>query len=435
MVFKASIHPSDKCVPRLDLLRKMLLWAGDGGARKIVIPTTLEITRPALTLLLEASPRLEYLDIQMEHGQLTLPSNETIWDRFRNVSITGRFYKTPVDLPGGFPHTFLQNAASTLEHLTLVSIPREWYNSVPKIPRLHKLKSLRMEDWVDMNIPFPIYFLSVAFPRLEQLSFAALSELRLEPVAIRRKELKNIWPHLKVLMFQSEKMSALDEAGTYSILRYLASLNSLQHIKFTLGHPRNTDQYADVFGGNYDLRIDSRVSPQLQMQNLRSLRSQRMRISPERARTLLSNAVKNEKLTSFDIVFPWEEMNGCLTADASVRHLKGYDWLRGNPTIHTLGCQDFLFSFDLKDEESRLLPQFLATFPNLRKLTIFSKHYRFTDLAKLVLEILKVTHLRTIYTLDVRYPEFLTLKEVARSKGAEIIKWLEPQIWPIFLEQ
>ncbi|CCE33168.1 uncharacterized protein CPUR_07092 [Claviceps purpurea 20.1] len=145
-----------KWMPDLDLLRKMLLWAGDGGARKIVIPTYVKITQPALTLLLKASPRLEHLDIHMLRGELTLPSHEKIWDRLRNVSITGCFRDTPADLLGGFPHTFLQNAASTLEHLTLLSIPQAWCNSAPSIPLLPKLKSLRMRDWKDQETLFPI---------------------------------------------------------------------------------------------------------------------------------------------------------------------------------------------------------------------------------------------------------------------------------------
>ncbi|KAG6156217.1 hypothetical protein E4U11_005696 [Claviceps purpurea] len=413
----------------------MLLWAGDGGARKIVIPTYVKITQPALTLLLKASPRLEHLDIHMLRGELTLPSHEKIWDRLRNVSITGPFRDTPADLPGGFPHTFLQNAASTLEHLTLVSIPQEWYNSVPSIPLLPKLKTLRMRDGKDQVTLFPIYPLSIAFPRLEQLSFDSLSNLSLEPVAIWRKEWENIWPHLKVLMFQSNMWRGFDEAGTYSALLFLASLNSLQHIHFTLGYPDDTEQYDDIFGGNHDLLIDSAVFPQLQLQNLRSLRSESMWISPDRARTLLSNAIKNEKLTSFDIVFPTKDINERLTADASVRHLKGYDWLRGTPSIHTLGCHDFLFSFDPEDEEGRLLPQFLATFPNLRTLTIFSRHYESTELIKLILEILRVTHLKTIYTRDLSWHEFPRLEEVAQSKGTEVFFSPEPPPWPIFLEQ
>ncbi|KAG6159696.1 hypothetical protein E4U11_004219 [Claviceps purpurea] len=346
----------------------------------------------------------------------------------------GFFDRVPVDLPGGFPQMFLQNAAGTLEHLDITSIPLDWHNSVPSIPLFPKLKTLRMHGWKDYETPFPIYPLSVAFPRLEQLSFHLLSKLSLEPVTIWRKEWENIWPRLKVLMFDTG-ITRADDPRTYSTLRYLASLNSLQHIHLDLKYIRDTDQHPDIFGGNHDLLSDSGVFPQPQLQDLRSLRSERMWISPDRARTLLSNAVKNKKLTSFDIVFPWQKASGPSAAEASIRHLKGYDWLRGNPTIHTLGCQDFYFSFDPEDEDGRLLPQFLATFPSLRTLKIFSKHYGDTELTKVVLEILKVTHLKIISGFYFRYRVVLGVEEVARSKGTKIIERSEPPTWPISLEQ
>ncbi|CCE33157.1 uncharacterized protein CPUR_07081 [Claviceps purpurea 20.1] len=76
-----------KQMPRFDLLRKMLLWAGDGGARKIVISRGVAITQPALTLLLKASPGLEHWEIDQLQRNLTFPSNEKIWDRLGHVSI------------------------------------------------------------------------------------------------------------------------------------------------------------------------------------------------------------------------------------------------------------------------------------------------------------------------------------------------------------
>ncbi|KAG6151750.1 hypothetical protein E4U11_007736 [Claviceps purpurea] len=402
----------------------MLLWAGDGGARKIVISRDTEITQPTLTLLLEASPRLEYLKIGSLQGNLTFPSDKKTWDRLRHVSIGGSFDRTPVDLPGGFPQMFLQNAASTLEHLNLVSIPKEWYKSVPSIPVLPKLKTLLIHGFQDAGTPFTIYPLSIAFPRLEQLYINSLFNLHPEPVAIWRKEQENIWPHLKVLIFQPHvlRLRDYDEARTHSTLQYLTSLNSgnsLQHIQF-----------------RFDLHCNFDFFPHAQFQNLRSLRSKTMWMSPDRARTLLSNAVRNKKLNSFDIVFPNPYGDPRLTADACVRHLEGYEWLRGTPTIHTLGCQDFYSSFDPEDEDGRLLPQFLATFPNLRTLIITTPlYYTKAELAKLILAILKATQLKTIYVRYFTVETFGWLEEAARSKGTKIIEGSEPSIWPIPLDQ
>ncbi|CCE33167.1 uncharacterized protein CPUR_07091 [Claviceps purpurea 20.1] len=429
-------------MPRLDLLRKMLLWAGDGGARKIVIPSGMNITQPALTLLLEASPRLEYLKLDWLRGNLAFPSNQNTWDRLMHAFISGSektFFHRPAEPPGGFAQMFLQSAASNLEHLTLKPIPLEWYNSVPSIPLLPKLKNLRLHGWQDEGTPLPIYPLSIASPRLEQLCIAAIRNFDPDPVAFRRKESEDIWPHLKVLMYKPDGPNGPDscEIRTHSTLRYLASLNrgnSLQHIQFEFDWPPRSKPLPDIFGDSPDQLTNSDIFQHAQFQNLRSLRSEKMWISPDRARTLLSNAIKNKKLTSFDIVFPMEEMNERLTADASVRHLKGYDWLCGNPTIHTLGCQDFLFSFNPEDEEGRLLPQFLATFPNLRTLTINSEHYGPAQFAKLVKAILKVTHLKVICTESLGEKELDELEELARSKGTEIQWDCEPRPWPFPLE-
>ncbi|CCE33156.1 uncharacterized protein CPUR_07080 [Claviceps purpurea 20.1] len=159
-----------------------------------------------------------------------------------------------------------------------------------------------------------------------------------------------------------------------------------------------------------------------------------MWISPDRARTLLSNAIENKQLTAFDIVFPKQDVNRHWTADVSISHLEGYDWLRGNSTIHTLGCRDFSFSYDPKHEHSLLLPQFLATFPNLRTLSLSSTFYGEKELAQVVREILKVTHLKTIYTyLDDK--DLRCLEKLARSKGTELIWGSEPRPWPIPLKQ
>ncbi|KAG6162221.1 hypothetical protein E4U11_002790 [Claviceps purpurea] len=444
MTFRKNDEQNESRMPSLHLLRKMLLWAGDGGARKIVIPTCMRITQRKLTLLLKASPRLEHLNIDQLRRDLTLPVNGKIFERLRYVSIAGFFHLTPIGFPGGFPQMFLQNSASTLEHLDFDSIPREWSYSVPSIPLLPKLKILRMRGSMDDGTPLPIYALSIAFPRLEQLSIASVSNLHPEPVAIWRKEWENIWPHLKVLMFQSNEPRGPGsyETRTYSTLRYLTGLNcgnSLEHIRFEFGFKPQPLRLIDIFGGSHDTVSSSDVFQHAQFQNLRSLRSETMWISPDRARALLSNAIKNKKLTSFEIVFPnrdyYEGPN--VAADASVRHLKGYDWLRGTSTIHTLGCQNFFFSSDREHELNMLLPQFLATFPNLRTLSISSMYYDIerSKFAKVILEILKATHLQTIYTRTLGDVKLGWLDEAARSKGTEIILESEPPIWPIPLEQ
>ncbi|KAG5951922.1 hypothetical protein E4U58_001018 [Claviceps cyperi] len=72
----------------MDLLKKMLSWARDGGARKIVIPEYHTLIESEFTLLLNASPSLEHLKIWKPRG-LSLPSNEKTWKQLRHVKISG----------------------------------------------------------------------------------------------------------------------------------------------------------------------------------------------------------------------------------------------------------------------------------------------------------------------------------------------------------
>lgn len=143
---------------QLDQLKKILSWAGDGGARRLEIERGMKITQSSLTLLLKASTSLEYFALAGLEN-LSFPSNEKIWNQLRYITISGvgeHFPQTAVDRPGGFPQTFIQNAASTLEHLEFIGIPTQWYIDVPSIPFLPNLKTCRMGDFKNCIITFPI---------------------------------------------------------------------------------------------------------------------------------------------------------------------------------------------------------------------------------------------------------------------------------------
>lgn len=163
-----------------------------------------------------------------------------------------------------------------------------------------------------------------------------------------------------------------------------------------------------------------------------------MWISPDGAQTLLSNAIKNEQLTSFDIVFPEKDLESVTAEDSSARHLKGYDWFRGTSSIHTLGCYGFRFSPHLQTDEDRLenllLPQFLATFPNLRTLHIDSKNYGQDAFVEVVLSIMKVTRLKTIYTRSATGIALAKLRDTARFRGIQILWNHYSRQWPVSLE-
>ncbi|CCE33753.1 uncharacterized protein CPUR_07679 [Claviceps purpurea 20.1] len=412
------------------------------------LPGELVSTSSQFTLLLNASPSLEHLEIWKPSG-LSLPSNEKIWKQLRHVNISGcddLFAQNQGHRPGRLLHTFLQNAASSLEHLILALIPMQWYNGVPQIPLLPKLKTLKMGDWINDGLGaeeawFSIFPLAVAFPGLEQLCIGPdVPSLDPEPVAIWREKGENIWPHLKVLVLEASTGEG-EYAIKYSTLRYLRCLNrgnSLQYIQINFFLDDLPEGLPDVFGGYHDPSPDFDVSQYADFRNLRSLRSDIMEMSPDRAQTLLSNAINNQQLTSFDIVFPQRDLWSLCVGDSSAPHLKGYDCLCGTPSIHTLGCHGFVFKpYPRNDEdllENLLLPQFLATFPNLRTLNIDSEHYKQDAFAELILSIIKVTRLKTIYTISVGGEVLEKLRKTARLQGVQIVPNSYIVQWPVSLE-
>ncbi|KAG6161235.1 hypothetical protein E4U11_003592 [Claviceps purpurea] len=408
-------------------MQRMLTWAGKGGVRKIKIATDVRFSNAALTVLMKASPSLEHLEILTLDG-LTLPSKEEIWNQLRHISIIThqRLRYNDADRPGCFPQTFIQNAASSLEHLDFVGIPQEWYGMRPAIPNLPNLKTLRigdhddydpdsddnMDDYFDLGMirtPFPIVPLARAFPKLEQLCIGPDVPC-LAPSIGRTGQNKweDIWPNLKVFAFHLRSRSDFFTESSRSTLRYLTRLNSLQHISLGV----ESWEWPCMFSGSYDPLPDLDVNQRSEFQNLRSFSSETLCVSPDGARTLLSNAIKSNQLTSFDFVFPYD----------TDRHLKGYDWLRGSPSIQTLGCYKYRFPFDLANADDLLLPQFLATFPNLRTLRIkLCSTAEPPQLAKLLLAIFSVTHLKTVYTSVYEDKFVVRLRKVAQGYGVKLI--------------
>ncbi|KAG6151197.1 hypothetical protein E4U11_007973 [Claviceps purpurea] len=448
-IWRNMIFPdvSTRRAPTVDEIKRILSWAGDGGARKIEIPRDLAFSQPALTLLLKGSPKLEHFEI-LDLTDLSLPSDVSIWNRLRYVSIDSdpeTFYHTAVDLPGSYPQTFLTNAASSLEHLEFVGIPEHWFDGWPStIPSLPNLKTLRIGDDYQKTeevVPFPVFPLCIAFPKLEQLWLGPyIPFLDPEPLQYWEEMRCNMWSNLKVLVFEpcTSTSSDIYAEETCSTLRLLTGLESLQYISLD---PEDQGEWPCIFSDNHDLSPDRNLTQYSEFQNLRVFESRTMSISPEGAQTLLSDAIKSRQLTSFSIVFPDEPFTSDVRVigDASMLHLKGYDWFRGASSIHTLGCYDFRFPLFPKNNDERPLPQFLASFPNLRTLSITSLYYDDEDFTALVMSIISVTRLKTIYMRSIPGVIADSLRRRARYQGVELIDDTpplfghEPQ-WPIPLK-
>ncbi|KAG6022793.1 hypothetical protein E4U41_002163 [Claviceps citrina] len=438
---------SMKRAPRQDVLKKMLSWAGNGGARKIVIPLpkTFLLTQQKLMLLLKASTALEHLEIGPQSEGLLFPSNQKIWSRLRHVSIDGTgesskpAWSTARVHLGGFPLMFLNNAASSLEHLTVLGIPEQWYYT-QSIPVLPELKSFRMSNTSTSRDSFPIFFLSDAFPKLEQLWIGPnIPNLDSSFLEIWRDKWETMWNHLKVLIVElSSVVGPISQVESSLLtLRCLTCLNrgnSLQHIRFDVP-TENEDRHGRprVFSNSRNLYADVPLPQYPEFRNLHSLRTKSLCISPEVSQTVFSNALNAGKLTSFDIVFPTESLHDRV-GDRSIRHLREHEWLRGAPTIRSMGCYGFRFRPYPRNDEDLPLPQFLASFPNLDTLSIFSEHYEEAEFASVVAAILRPTHLTTVYTTSVKGAVMDQLRRVAEGEGVTLIWGHQPQPWPVPLD-
>ncbi|CCE29304.1 uncharacterized protein CPUR_02997 [Claviceps purpurea 20.1] len=421
--------------PSFEVVENMLSWAGDGGANRIVMGRR-EMARETLTLLLNASPNLEHLEYTLQEEDFLLPSNEHRWKRLKYVAIhesERAFLFNLPDVPGGFPRTFLQNAASSLEHLALDGIPIHWHRLhssglEPKAPFLPKLKTLRMEESSTTGLALPLFNLSDAFPGLEQLFLSQYAgTLFLGPMPSSRRR-EDVWPHLKVLLYEvylePERHSRDISILPFKYLTCPSRGNSLQHIRLDFGDPSWSCMFRDL----RSQLPTSDVTQVSEFQSLRSFRSCGLPMSPVGARNLVSHAIQAGQLSSFDIVFPPTSPDH----HESINHLQGYEWLRGAPSIVTLGCYHFSFPSYPKDNEDLCLPQFLATFPNLQTLSIESNAYRLPSFTHLMKEILKLTHLKTIYAYHYNdHARVRFLRQAAEERGVELITEERPQQWPM----
>ncbi|EFY92920.1 hypothetical protein MAC_01158 [Metarhizium acridum CQMa 102] len=401
---------------------------------------------PDLTLLLRASPCLEYLEIGPQFDILMFPPKENMWTKLRHVSINGTgdpakpAWSTPVIPIGGFPLAFLNNAAASLEHLVLTGIPEQWYMT-QSVPFLPNLKTLRMCNISTLRQSFPIFFLSDAFPRLEQLWIGPnIPNLDSNSLSGWREKWHTMWNHLKVLIFEESSVvgpisQVENSLLTLRLLTCLNNGNSLQHIRFDIPSD-NEDRHGRhrVFSNSRTLYGDIDIPQYPEFRNLHSLASKSLCISPDILRIVFSDALNMGKIQSFDIVFPIESLNDRI-GDRSITHLKGYEWLRGAASITSMGCYRFRFRSYPRNDDDLPLPPFLASFPNLKTLSIFSEHYEEAEFAGVVAAILKVTTLKTIYTTSVKGAVMDQLRTVAESQGVKLIWGHQPQAWPVPLDE
>lgn len=249
-----------------------------------------------------------------------------------------------------------------------------------------------------------------------------------------------MWNNLKVLIFEESSVvgpisQVENSLLTLRLLTCLNHGNSLQHIRFDIPSD-NEDRHGRhrVFSDSRTLYGNIEIPQYPEFRNLQSLASKSFCVSPDILKLVFFDALHLEKLKSFDIVFPTESLNDRV-GDKSIIHLKEYEWLRGSKSIRSMGCYRFRFRSYPRNDEDLPLPQFLASFPNLETLSIFSEHYEEAEFAGVVAAILKVTQLKTIYTTSVKGAVMDQLRTVAESQGVTLVWGHQPQAWPVPLDE
>ena len=169
---------------------------------------------------------------------------------------------------------------------------------------------------------------------------------------------------------------------------------------------------------------------------LRTLRLTGLRFRLEEIEEAFEGPVRSGTLQSFDIFFPVEDRR-LPAGQTCLDHLNGHNWLRGSPSIRSLGIFNVSFpSYPVPDGDNTLLG-FLASFPNLETLEI-SDASQGTDqgfAAMLCAIIVAGTSIKTIFQHDVVGTAGDTLHGMAKERGVAFVLGPRPMPWPLSLHQ
>jgi hypothetical protein len=80
------------------------------------------------------------------------------------------------------------------------------------------------------------------------------------------------------------------------------------------------------------------------------------------------------------------------------------------------------------------LPKFLASFPNLETVELNTEYYEDAELVTVIHAIMKETRLKKIYQSCVHGVLLDQLRDLAESRGTEIVWGERPRQWPVALE-
>lgn len=169
--------------------------------------------------------------------------------------------------------------------------------------------------------------------------------------------------------------------------------------------------------------------------NLERLRVDKMALNPATLQRLLSEPIRMNRLTHFDISFPLESLNGRL-GEASALHLAKYEWLRGCTSLRSIGVSEFRFRSYPRNDDDLPLPSFLATFPALEEVDLSSSHYEdHFEFCTVIEAVLKATKIKRLYQSQVTGVMLDNLPALAEKYGVEILWGQRAREWPLLFDE
>ncbi|PHH92152.1 hypothetical protein CDD83_8720 [Cordyceps sp. RAO-2017] len=435
--------------PLNKLALRALVDRSGRATRMIVIkdPARFQLTELKLSILLRYSTELQHLELGPARDDtfFFFPQLHGNYQKLRHLSMhTYNYYGCKHrafadDYEVGSADSFIRTAAETLEYLDLSGIPPTWckQHDIPDFPRLKVLRLANSTFGHEAHTPLPIFLLARKTPKLEQL------KVERHHLDERHPEewtglWSSLWTNLKVFVF----VEAGDARAAPTTLRAVTLITSLhlggafRHLDLHVSRD-NRDKEQRVLTDAGDLENLYRLTnadgnPIVrsdQFKNLRSLRLHGFVHCPQRMGNIFGAAVRNGTLQSFDIVFPLEDLHAP-RGEACLNHLRGYSWLRGLESIQCFG----LSQVDLgccSESAAGELTDFLATFPNLRVVSLSSHLHDSKEVCFLAEAIMTKTGVTDIYQDCVRGTAMDKLVKLGEQHNVRFMWGDRPREWPM----
>lgn len=268
------------------------------------------------------------------------------------------------------------------------------------------------------------------------LNPAHVDEVTPDNVEATKLMLKDKWKHLKVLVCEGGQTGALGRIDMNNFMR-LVSIDRGSRLHYLELRCFWDDIEGRTFLEQTEIWPSSSgsIEGNNSFKNLRHLRLNKVAMDGTSARDVLQLPFENGKLQSFDINFRTLRLDEPVEGSASSQHMRDFAWLRGCESIRSLSLLNFRFRRHPRSDEDMPLPSFLASFPNLEDLQIESEYYDDPELCSVIVEVLKVTHLKTLYQSTMKGMSLDHLREATKQFGVQLVQGGRPRPWPIVLEE